>query len=60
MPKRLKAVTNNVLTCHEDMATLRGGNSVARQIGGGPFSHKLPPKLAISRNMAGIGISTQQ
>ena len=33
---------------------------VARQIGGGPFSYKLPPKLAISRNMAGIGTSTQQ
>ena len=33
---------------------------VARAIGGGPFSYKLPPKLAISRNMAGIGIITQQ
>ena len=29
-------------------------------IGGGPFSYKLPPKLAISRNMAGICIITQQ
>ena len=28
-------------------------------IGGGPFSYKLPPKLAISRNMAGIRIITQ-
>ena len=29
-------------------------------VGGGPFSYKLPPKLAISHNMAGICIMTQQ
>ena len=29
-------------------------------IEGGPFSYKLPPELAISRNMAGICIITQQ
>ena len=29
-------------------------------VGGGPFSYELPPKLAISRNMAGICIITQQ
>ena len=29
-------------------------------IEGGPFSYKLPPELAISHNMAGICIITQQ
>ena len=27
----LQMVTNSLLTCHEDMATLGGGNSVAWQ-----------------------------
>ena len=47
-----------ILLCHEDMAPL-GGGQCSTAIGGGPFSLNLPPKLAVSRNMAGISCSTQ-
>ena len=35
------------------------GGQCSEAIGGGPFSVKLPPKLAVSHNMAGILDSTQ-